>query len=435
MGSGLRSVVVVVVVGSALAGVALAGMALAGVPGVASGAAASCSDGRLPVTVEEQRLDDVLAPGQPAAGPELVRLGGLDDEVARFVGRLCSTAPGRAEQVVASGGRELWRAAVERARGAPAWDAYDDRPLYWARLQLTRAVRQWAVPLPAGERARLVRRLDGAARGIEDVRWRGAGRRVVVTGFDPFQLHGTSVRRSNPAGAAALRLDGRVIDTPAGRVVVEAAVLPVLWGAFDEGIVERFYGAVLGGGTREGADGERGRVGALVTISQGRPGRFDVERWAARWRGGAPDNDDVGADGPVPDAAGWPQPALEFIETSLPVGRMVDAGTGPYPVNYNRSFCEWPVGTPGVGTPNCRTDEPTPGAAAAVGSGGDYLSNESMYRANRLRLGLGATTVPGGHLHTPVLGQPVDPVALTDPGFEAERRRIVDQVVALVAVV
>ncbi|CCH35614.1 hypothetical protein ABZ816_13515 [Actinosynnema sp. NPDC047251] len=403
----------------------VAGLVLGGLPGVASAEVEPCFDGRLPVTVEERRLDDAPTPGLPAVGPELVRVGGLADEVGRVVGELCAAPAGRAEQVVSAGGRALWRAAVERARRDTAWDSYDDRPLYWARLQLTRAVRQWAVALAPGKRERLVRRLDLAARGVADVGFRAPGRRVLVTGFDPFQLTGTSVRRSNPAGAAALRLDGRVIDTAAGKVVVEAAVLPVLWGAFDEGIVERVYGPAFA----------EQRPAAVVTISQGRPGRFDVERWAARWRGGSPDNNDVGARGPVPDARGWPQPALEFIETSLPVRKMVDAGTAPYPVHFNRSFCEWPVGTPGAGTPSCRTDEPTPGAAAAVGSGGDYLSNESMYRANRVRLGLGATGVLGGHLHTPVLGQPADPTALTDAAFEAERRRIVDQVTALVAVV
>ncbi|MBB5954413.1 hypothetical protein FHS29_000983 [Saccharothrix tamanrassetensis] len=402
------------------------GMALVGLPGVAAAQVKPCFDGGAALSVEEQRLDDALAPGRPAVGPELVRLGGLDDDVRRFEARLCGgVAKSRAESVVAEAGGELWRAAVERAR-----ESVDDRPLYWARLLFTKAVRQWqpkGYALSVAERARLVQRVDVAARGVEDVRFRGGLRRVVVSGFDPFQLDGTSVRRSNPAGAAALRLDGKVFDTPGGRVVVEAAVLPVLWGAFDQGVVERFYGGTLLGKTKPDA---------FVTISQGRPGRFDVERWAARWRGGFPDNNDVAARGTVPDAPGWPQPAHEFIETTLPAQKMVDAGTSPYPVHFNRSFCEWPIGsTPGVGTPDCRTDEPTPGAVAAVGSGGDYLSNESMYRANRVRLGLSATTTSGGHLHTPVLGQPADPVALTDPEFEAERRRIVDQVVALVAVV
>ncbi|CAL9664515.1 putative protein [Actinosynnema sp. ALI-1.44] len=406
------------------------GLGVLGLPAVASAEeAGACFDTSAPLTVEEQRLDDSLAPGSPAVGPELVRLGGFEPVVRRFAARLCDvrTRAG-AEALTAEAGRELWRSAVDRAKGEHEWDAYDDRPLYWARLQLTSSVRQWRprFPLSAGDRTRLVRRVDWASRGVDDVRFGGIGRRVLVTGFDPFQLSGTSVRRSNPAGAAALRLDGTVVQTADGPARVEAAVLPVLWGSFDEGIVERFYGGAI----RRGLAPD-----ALVTVSQGRPGRFDVERWAARWRGGFPDNNDIGARGTVPDATGWPQPALEFIETSLPWQRMVDAGTTPFPVNYNRSFCEWPLGsTPGTGTPVCRTDEPTPGAVAAVGSGGDYLSNESMYRANRVRLGLGSTAA-GGHLHTPVLRQPADPTALTDAAFEAERRAIADQVRALVSVV
>lgn len=405
------------------------GLSLLTLPGTAHAQPAPCFDTTAPTTVEEQRLDDRLTPTGPEVGPELVRLGGFDDDVSRFTTRLCEPITrSQALQLAPAAGVELWRAAVRRAQSPQGWDSYDDRPLYWARLLVTQALRQWQPRgwrLTAADRARLVESFDRASRGASDVRFGAGVRRVAVTGFDPFQLSGTSVRRSNPAGAAALQLDGRVLDTPSGPVVVEAAVLPVLWGAFDRGVVERFYGSALGS-----------RADALVTVSQGRPGRFDVERWAGRWRGGFPDNDDVSSVGPVPDAAGWPQPAPEFIETTLPHQRMVDAGTTPFPVLYNREFCEWPVGTtPGTGAPDCRTDEPTPGAAAASGSGGDYLSNESMYRANRLRLGLSATATAGGHLHTPVLGQPADPAALTDAAFERDRRAIADQVRALVSVV
>ena len=405
------------------------GLSLLTLPAVAHAQPAPCFDPTAPTTVEEQRLDDRLTPTGPEVGPELVRLAGFDDDISRFTARLCEPiSRAQAMYHVVAGGTELWQAAVRRARSPQAWDAYDDRPLYWARLLATKALRQWQPrtwQLGAAERARLVEGFDRTSRGVEHVRFGDGVRRIAVTGFDPFQLDGTSVRRSNPSGAAALRLDGTVISTPSGPVVVEAAVLPVLWGGFDQGIVERFHGTALAA-----------RPDALVTVSQGRPGQFDVERWAGRWRGGYPDNNDVSARGVVPDAVGWPQPAHEFIETTLPHQRMVDAGTGPFPVRYNREFCEWPLGTvPGTTPADCRTDEPTPGAAAASGSGGDYLSNESMYRANRLRLGLGATATAGGHLHTPVLGQPADPAALTDAAFERERRVIADQVAALVSVI
>jgi len=401
---------------------------LAVVPGIARAQDDNCYDTTAPLTVEEQRLDDTLVAGGPAVGPELVRLAGFDGRVTEFTSRLChQLVPKQAQQFVAREGNALWKAAVARAQSTKplAHDAYDDRPLYWARLELTSALRQWKprFPLSVHERAQLIQQFDWASRGLSDAAFpaRPGVRKIAVTGFDPFQLTGTNVRRANPAGAAALQLDGREITTPQGRVVIQAAVLPVLWGGFDEGIVEQFYGSAL-----------EQKPDAFVTISQGRPGRFDIERWAARWRGGFGDNNDVSSYGSVPDAAGWPQPANEFIETSLPFQKMVDAGTGPFPVQLNRSFCEWVV----VGTQqDCRTDDPTPGRVAASGGGGDYLSNESMYRANRVRIGYGATNVLGGHLHTPVLGQPADPAALTDEAFEKQRRDIADQVKALVSVV
>lgn len=401
---------------------------LAVVPGVAHAQDASCYDTAAPLTVEEQRLDDTLVPGGPAVGPALVHLAGFDGRVTEFTSKLCRQAvPRQAQQFVEREGNALWKAAVARAQSTKplAHDAYDDRPLYWARLQLSTALRQWKprFALSVHDRAQLVQRFDWASRGLSDAAFpaKPGVRRIAVTGFDPFQLTGTNVRRANPAGAAALQLDGREITTPQGKVVLQAAVLPVLWGGFDEGIVEQFYGSAL-----------EQKPDAFVTISQGRPGKFDIERWAARWRGGSADNNNVGSYGSVPDAGGWPQPSNEFIETSLPFQKMIDAGTGPFPVAFNRSFCEWVV----VGSQqDCRTDDPTPGRVAAVGGGGNYLSNESMYRANRVRIGYGATNVLGGHLHTPVLGQPADPAALTDAAFEKERRDIADQVKALVSVV
>lgn len=401
---------------------------LAVVPGVAHAQDASCYDTTAPLTVEEQRLDDTLVAGGPAVGPALVHLAGFDGRVTEFTSKLCRQAvPRQAQQFVEREGNALWKAAVARAQSTKplAHDAYDDRPLYWARLQLSTALRQWKprFALSVHDRAQLVQRFDWASRGLSDAAFpsRPGVRKIAVTGFDPFQLTGTNVRRANPAGAAALQLDGREITTPQGKVVLQAAVLPVLWGGFDEGIVEQFYGSAL-----------EQKPDAFVTISQGRPGKFDIERWAARWRGGSADNNNVGSYGSVPDAGGWPQPSNEFIETSLPFQKMIDAGTGPFPVAFNRSFCEWVV----VGSQqDCRTDDPTPGRVAAVGGGGNYLSNESMYRANRVRIGYGATNVLGGHLHTPVLGQPADPAALTDAAFEKERRDIADQVKALVSVV
>jgi pyrrolidone-carboxylate peptidase len=402
----------------------LAAIPLVALPAPAA-AAAGCFDPATPLTVEEQRLTASLPAGGPAVGPELVRLAGLDPLVAEVKHDLCAArTPRRAERVVTQAGDRLWRTAVDRAQGhrpdLGTLDRFDDRPLYWARLQLSSAIRQWT-PASPSQRASLLTAFDRGSRGLDDVRFPlGKTRRVMVSGFDPFQLDGPGITISNPAGASALQLDGRVLDTPSGPAVVQAVNFPVVWGYFDQGIVEAAYGTALRDRAR--------RPDVVLTISQGRPGRFDVERWAGAWRGGFPDNNNVSVTGGVPPAAGWPQPDVQFIETTLPYARMLEV-TGAYPVNFNQAFCVWPDSAhPGTGTPVCRSDTPAPGEIAASGGGGNYLSNESMYRANRVRLGLGLTSVAGGHLHTPVLGQPT---GLTDPDFEARRQTIAAQVITL----
>lgn len=408
----------------------LAALPLVAVPGVAT-AAPGCFGSAVPLTVEEQRLTATLPAGGPAVGPELVRLAGFDPLVAEVKHDLCAAHTARrAERVVTQAGDRLWRTAVDRAQGRRpdlgTLDRFDDRPLYWARLQLSSAIRQWRPTFSLPDRASLLTAFDRGSRGLDDVRFPlGKTRRVMVSGFDPFQLDGAGLNISNPAGASALQLDGRTLDTPSGPAVVQAVSFPVVWGYFDEGIVEAAYGTALRDRAR--------RPDVVMTISQGRPGRFDVERWAGAWRGGSPDNNNASVTGGVPPAAGWPQPDVQFIETTLPYARMLGV-TGAYPVNFNQAFCVWPDSShPGTGTSVCRSDAPAPGEIAASGGGGNYLSNESMFRANRVRLGLGLTSIAGGHLHTPVLGQPADPAALTDPAFEGRRQAIAAEVVALTA--
>jgi hypothetical protein len=209
-------------------------------------------------------------------------------------------------------------------------------------------------------------------------------------------------------------------------VAVRAVVLPVSWSAFDQGVVEDAFGPVL----VPGPD----RACLITTISQTARGRMDVEAWAAGARGGFPDNDREQLFGAVSRPAHWAQPfdSPDWIATTLPHEAMVAAGTGPWPVVLRRGVVEWPAGTFPDPTALREVPDPSPGSTAAAGTGGDYLSNESMYRSNRLRQGLHAWDVPGGHLHVSALRYPQAPDALTDPEFEDDRRAIVEQTVALV---
>ncbi|GHH83436.1 hypothetical protein GCM10017771_10020 [Streptomyces capitiformicae] len=396
----------------------------------AAAASATSATSATTFTVEEQRLDR-------AAPQEILRRSGFDTvapELARALAGARSYA--QAERIVVRQGARLWTRAVDRAqgRGPVGGDLSrdDDRPLYWARLGMTREVRglEPEFGLSDRQRAELLGALERASRGQDDIRYpRSAGgkggkglKRVLVTGFDPFTLD-RDVRISNPSGATALALDGTVIQTADGPARIETAVFPVRWQDFTDGTVERALRRQLP------------HVDLFATVSQGRVGRFDIERTNGAWRGGFADNDNVGRTEtiPVTDPASQPQ----WTSTTLPYEAIVGANTGRFPVYDNTSVTEIPAGgTAAV----VRPEGPTAGSTARAGGGGDYLSNEIAYRATLLRDRLGLhDTLPGGHVHTPVLqfgtGN-TDPAtgAVTDPEFVRNRLDIIAQVRAIVTV-
>ncbi|MEU9730262.1 pyroglutamyl peptidase [Streptomyces sp. NPDC048002] len=371
-------------------------------------------------TVEEARLDG-------AVPQEILRRSGFDAVAAGFARDLAGARSyGEARALVTREGGALWRRAVDRAQGrGPAGGDLsrdDDRPLYWARLAMTRELRSWEPRFGLSEqrRAELIGRLERTSRGQSAIRYphgEGIGR-ILVTGFDPFTLD-RDIRISNPSGATALALDGTVIETASGPARIEAVVFPVRWQDFTDGTVERTLKPYLRG------------VDLLTTVSQGRVGRFDIERTNGAWRGGFPDNDNVGRTETVPvtDPASQPQ----WTTTTLPYRAITEASTGRFPVLDNTGVTEIPAG----GTePVVRPDGPTPGSVARAGGGGNYLSNEVAYRATLLRDRLGLHgSLPAGHVHTPVLQFAAGNTSeVTDPEFVRNRLDIIAQVRTILTV-
>ncbi|MFM9682259.1 pyroglutamyl peptidase [Streptomyces brasiliscabiei] len=389
----------------------------------AAAAASPSASSAVAPTVEEQRLDR-------AVPQEILRRSGFDAVAPEFARALDGARSyAQAERIVVRQGARLWTRAVDRVQGrGPAGGDLsrdDDRPLYWARLGMTREVRGWepGFGLSDRQRAALLGELERTSRGQDSLRYpKGGMKRVLVTGFDPFTLD-RDVRISNPSGATALALDGTVIRTADGLARVETAVFPVRWQDFAAGTVERTLRPRLP------------EVDLFTTVSQGRVGRFDVERTNGAWRGGFGDNDNIGVTGtiPVTDPATQPQ----WTSTTLPYTDIVAADTGRFPVYDNTSVTEIPAGST---APVVRPGGPTPGSTARAGGGGDYLSNEIAYRATLLRdrLGLG-TRLPGGHVHTPVLqfgAGNTDPATgtVSDAEFVRNRVDIVGQVREIVRV-
>ncbi|MCX4822866.1 pyroglutamyl peptidase [Streptomyces sp. NBC_01142] len=406
------------VLGVALVALTLAASPLAAAQPAPAPAPAPVPASAQPLTVEEARLDK-------AVPQEILRRSGFDTVAPQFTRALAGARSyGQAEQAVVRHGARLWDRAVDRAqgRGPVRGDLSrdDDRPLYWARLSLTSELRRWEPEfgLSGDARVRLLERLESASRGQDSMDFpAGKGvRRIVMTGFDPFTLD-RDIRISNPSGATALALDGTWIRTADGPARIETAVFPVRWQDFADGTVERALGRQLP------------KADLFTTVSQGRVGRIDIERFNGAWRGGFGDNENISRTETVPVADPATQP--QWTRTTLPYQEIVAADTGRFPVYDNTSVTEIPAGQT---APVVRPGGPTPGSTARAGGGGDYLSNEIAYRATLLRDRLGLT-IPGGHVHTPVLQFGTgNTTEITDPEFVRNRLDIIDQVREIIRV-
>ncbi|MFI5776277.1 hypothetical protein [Nocardia sp. NPDC051570] len=391
---------------------------------------AECIDPALPLGPEEMRLSRP----EPA---ELIEGGGFADLVRSFVSDLCA-APNYSSALASAGtdARRLWRHAVDRAQGKEppgSLSASDDRPLYWARLAEVASVRQWrpSFALPARQRAEIVAAIDRIGRGQDALTFattHSTTRHILITGFDPFTLD-SDIRHGNPSGAAALALDGTTIETAHGRTEFAAALFPVRWRDFGEGVVERTLRPLL--------TGDVGRVDLFATVSVGSPGEFDLEQTNGAWRGGKSDNESACYLGQTPHTAAAGA-APQWTRSTLPLSEMA-ATPGPFPIRVRTEvaiapplFPALPVITtcglpalPSISVP----DGPPPGSIARAGGGGSYLSNEIAYRATLLRDVAGAV-LPGGHIHVPILeGLPQS--GLTSPEFDDHRDAIIAQLTDL----
>jgi pyrrolidone-carboxylate peptidase len=448
----------------------LCGLVTACISGAAA-AQAPCIDESITPAFEEQRLVNML-PGTTVPAPRLImEASGFDKFGPDLIRKLCaSTAPAslaEATGLANAEGRKLWRTAVDRAQGKHVEGSLprsDDRPLYWARLTMRKALRQWqpGFAMTPEQRAALIYEFERHSRGQYEIDFPAGPvqKRILVSGFDPFSLGNpgsisTGVRIGNPSGAVALSLDGQRLTLADGtKVAVETYILPVNYTEFDMGMVEDTVAPHMQPGPK--------RVDASISVSQGGGFAFNLEHWNGRFHGPSAGNDG-GVECPGPGSARlpyspagcnvyppqrWlgynPRPCTlpvkecwikdsppQFVAATLPFDSMMRAPTGKVGGSFQRPPGDtWPVqdevygvlwGTDYSYYPNCdvpvtASRNPTlnvyppatlpipPGSqeCARQGAGGDYLSNEVAYRNTLMRDTFGLK-IPAGHIHVPVM--------------------------------
>lgn len=312
---------------------------------------------------EEQRLPNKAAKGDALSFSEqLLKASGFDKFGPDFAKALCSDGLAGASSyddtvaLLHREGRKLWQVALDRVQGRALQSTYptlpqsDDRPLYWARLTMTLALRQWKpdFPLTEDQRAALQNEFEKASRGQLSIDFPEGPKykRILVSGFDPFTLGSAGkdgewgLLKGNPSGATILSLDGQTLSLANGTTaVIHTFMLPVNYGPFIAGMQEDVLGPWFKPSTK--------RVDASVSMSQGR-GRFDLENFNGRYQFTTVGNDNLNppcADQHLPDSlecdinppqrwlgyssTPWKRDAPpQFTVATLPFLAMIGANTG-----------------------------------------------------------------------------------------------------------
>lgn len=333
------------------------------------------------ITVEEARISTAHKAIPDVAGRLADRVDLFSQQVARAENYTVLT------QLVLRHAAALWRNAktsyIELAD-------YDDRPLYWSRLQMTKALRSsigFAKLFP-NQQQKLLWTFELLSRGQDDVEFdKNADKKILITGFDPFFLD-RHIDQSNPSGVVALSLDDIVLSVEGKTAEVEVLIVPVRFADFDQGMIEELLTPYVAGK----------EIDMVLTVSMGRE-NFDLERYPALRRSAkAPDNLNVftGAskDQPLlPKLKSTELKGPEFVEFSLPIDAMQKAA-GKYQVNDNRKVSTLEKSYAAQSLAEIVNK------VSVSGSGGGYLSNEISYRSILLRNKYNPL-LPVGHIHTP----------------------------------
>ena len=281
----------------------------------------------------------------------------------------------------ADNGTALW---LEERRRVQAGEL-DDRPLYWRRLTLPDDP-TWLAN----------------SRNYQPVFRHDVDFRVLVTGFDPFNLD-EHIDQSNPSGVIALSLDQVALESQGKTAEIRSFIVPVRFADFDRALIERLIEPLLD------------TLDLLLTLSMGGV-RIDLERFPGLRRSSDRHDNDKLLGGGTEQVPVIPPGLMgpEFVEFSLPAEIMREV-LGDFEIKDNRTVTTLERGEISVDNLEALANQ-----RSVQGSGGGYLSNEISYRTIRKVAG----RFPVGHIHT---------ASIT--GFEPVKiRKIVDQVTKMIVV-
>jgi pyrrolidone-carboxylate peptidase len=276
----------------------------------------------------------------------------------------------------------LWNAAVKQVQSGNL----DDRPLYWARNKMQTWLKRnplfkdqidfdKSIVKKGTELDDLIIMFEEKSRNYTGIDFSKAGnkKKILITGFDPFQLNpdinfnssmgANSATTFNPSGIIALCFDG-IFEN----YYIQTCIFPVRYEDFDKGFVENVIKANI-----KDAD-----LIMTTSLNGGNP-RFDIEKFATEFRGGFHDNLVIGnSDNQYNSSRFTANQSQNYTETTIPDKKIFGDKTSII-LKGNEVYFDT----------NRSPEE---------GSGSNYLSNEIMYRSTKVRDQIGSK-IPVGHFH------------------------------------
>ncbi|WP_103068502.1 C15 family peptidase [Aquimarina sediminis] len=262
----------------------------------------------------------------------------------------------------------------------------DDRPLYWARNKMQTWLKrnplfkdqinlETSTVYDDTELEDIITLFEEKSRNYTGIDFSKAGnkKKVLITGFDPFQLNpdisfnssmgASSTTTFNPSGIIALYFNG-TFDS----YYIQTCIFPVRYEDFDKSFVEKVVTANIK------------EIDLIMTTSlNGGNPRFDIEKFATEFRGGFHDNLGIGNSDTQYDSSRFiANQNQNYTETTLPNKKIFGDKTSIM-LKGNEVYFDT-------------------NRSPKEGSGSNYLSNEIMYRSTKVRDQIGSK-IPVGHFH------------------------------------
>lgn len=276
----------------------------------------------------------------------------------------------------------IWDASIKHVQSGKL----DDRPLYWTRNKMqVRLKRHFlfekdidfekSIVKKGTELEKIIQVFEEKSRNYTGIDFSKAGgkKKVLITGFDPFQLdpnyygftdESVGTNTFNPSGVVALALNNHTKD-----FFIQTCIYPVRYEDFDNECVEKVIRKHIN------------EVDVILTTSRNHDRAFDVEKYAIAYRGGFHDNLNIGNSSSQYDSSRFVTNTSSIkTETTLPQNKIF-GGLEIFKTKILGEPIDFDINSTEI-----------------LGSGSNYLSNEVMYRSTTVRDNF-KTRIPVGHFH------------------------------------